>query len=89
MLVVLILKIKYLNKHDKDKELASICKTTYLDFTNINNECYIIPTIALLKDTTAITLEIKWLNIYYANSWRTITLEEENIYVNANINKNK
>lgn len=89
MLVVLILKIKYLNKHDKDKELASICKTTYLDFTNINEECYMIPTIALIKDTTAITLEIKWLNIYYANSWRTITSEEENKYVNANINKNK
>lgn len=89
LFVVLILKIKYLNKHDKDKELASICKTTYLDFTNINDEYYIIPTIALIKDTTAITLEIKWLNIYYANSWRTITSEEENIYVNASINKNK
>lgn len=89
MLVVLILKIKYLNKHDKDKELASICKTIYLDFTNINEECYIIPTIVIIKDNIGITLEIKWLNIYYANSWRTITSEEENKYVNANINKNK
>lgn len=89
MLVVLILKIKYLNKHDKDKELSSICKTTYLDFTNINDECYIIPTITLIKDIKAITLEFKWLNIYYSNSWRTITSEEENIYVNASINKNK
>lgn len=89
MLVVLILKIKYLNKHDENKELASICKTTYLDFTNINEECYIIPTIALIKDNIVITLEIKWLNIYYANSWRIITSEEENIYVNASINKNK
>lgn len=89
MLVVLILKVKHLNKRDKNEELASICKTTYLEFTDIKEECYIIPTIALIKDTKVITLEIKWLNIYYANSWRTITSEEENIYVNASINKNK
>lgn len=89
MLVVLILKIKYLNKKDENKELASICKTTYLEFTNIKNECYIIPTIIISKDITGITLEFKWLNIYYSNSWRTITTEEEDMYVNANINKNK
>lgn len=89
MLVVLILKIKYLNKHDKDKELASVCKTTYLDFTNINEECYIIPTITIIKDNIGITLEFKWLNIYYANSWRAITSEEENIYINTSINKDK
>ena len=88
-LVVLILKIKYLNKKDENKELASICKTTYLEFTNIKNECYIIPTIIVSKDITGITLEFKWLNIYYANSWRTITSEEETRYINANINKNK
>ena len=29
-LVVLILKIKYLNKKDENKEIDSICKTTYL-----------------------------------------------------------
>lgn len=89
MLVVLILKIKYLNKRDKDKELAFICKTTYLEFTNIKEECYIIPTIVIFKDTIGISIEFKWLNIYYANSWRTITSEEENIYINASINKNK
>ena len=89
MLVVLILKIKCLNKHDKDKELASICKTTYLDFTNINEECYIIPTITIIKDNTGIILEFKWFNIYYANSWRIITSEEETVYINASINKNK
>lgn len=86
-IVVLILKVKYLNKRDKNEELASICKTIYLDFTNINDEYYIIPTIAIFKDNKAITLEFKWLNIYYSNSWRTITSEEENIYVNASINK--
>lgn len=89
MLVVLILKIKYLNKKDENKELASICKTTYLEFTDIKNECYIIPTIIVSKDITGITLEFKWLNIYYSNSWRTITSEEETMYINANINKNK
>lgn len=89
MLVVLILKIKYLNKKDENKELASICKTTYLEFTNIKNECYIIPTIITSIDITGITLEFKWLNIYYANSWRAITSEEETMYINANINKNK
>ena len=89
MLVVLILKIKYLNKHDKDKELASICKTTYLEFTDIKEECYIIPTINIIKDIAGITLEFRWINIYYSNSWRTITSEQENIYINASINKNK
>ena len=89
MLVVLILKIKYLNKKDENKELASICKTTYLEFTNIKSECYIIPTIILYKDVVGITIEFKWLNIYYSNSWRTITTEEENMYINASINKNK
>lgn len=89
MLVVLILKIKYLNKHDKDKELASICKTTYLDFTELSSECYIIPTITITKDNIGITLEFKWLNIYYANSWRTITSEEEILYIDASINKDK
>lgn len=88
-IVVLILKVKHLNKRDKNEELASICKTTYLEFTNIKEECYIIPTINIIKDIAGITLEFKWLNIYYSNSWRTITSEEENIYVNANINKNK
>ena len=89
MLVVLILKIKYLNKKDENKELASICKTTYLEFTNIKTECYIIPTIVISKDITGITLEFRWFNIYYSNSWRTITTEEENMYINASINKNK
>lgn len=89
MLVVLILKIKYLNKKDENKELASICKITYLEFTNIKTECYIIPTIIISKDITGITLEFKWLNIYYSNSWRAITSEEETRYINANINKNK
>ena len=89
MLVVLILKIKYLNKHDKEKELASICKTTYLEFTDIKEECYIIPTINIIKDIAGITLEFRWIDIYYSNSWRTITSEEENIYINASINKNK
>ena len=88
-LVVLILKIKHLSKKDENKELASICKTTYLEFTNITEECYIIPTIILYKDIVGITIEFKWLNIYYSNSWRTITTEEENMYINASINKNK
>lgn len=89
MLVVLILKIKYLNKKDENKELASICKTTYLEFTNITEECYIIPTIILYKDIVGITIEFKWFNICYSNSWRTITTEEENMYINASINTNK
>ena len=89
MLVVLILKIKYLNKKDENKELASICKTTYLEFTDIKEECCIIPTIIITKSIVGITLEFKWLNIYYSNFWRVITKEQENIYFNANINKNK
>ena len=89
MLVVLILKIKYLNKKDENKELASICKTTYLEFTNIKTECYIIPTIVISKHITGITLEFKWLNIYYSNFWRVITTEQENMYFNASFNKNK
>ena len=88
-IVVLILKVKCLNKRDKNEELASICKTTYLEFTNIKSECYVIPTIILYKDIVGITIEFKWLNIYYSNSWRTITIEEENMYINASINKNK
>ena len=88
-LVVLILKIKYLNKKDENKELASICKITYLEFRNIKDECCIIPTIILYKDIVEITIEFKWLNICYCNSWRTITTEEENMYINASINKNK
>ena len=89
MLVVLILKVKHLNKKDGNEELASICKTTYLEFTDIKEECYIIPTINIIKNITGITLEFRWVNIYYSNSWRTITTEEENMYINASINKNK
>lgn len=89
MLVVLILKVKHLNKRDKNEELASICKTTYLEFTDIKEECYIIPTINIIKDIAGITLEFRWINIYYSNSWRTITSEQENIYINASINQNK
>lgn len=89
MLVVLILKVKHLNKRDKNEELASICKTTYLEFTNIKEECYIIPTINIIKGIEEITLEFRWINIYYSNDWRVITTEQENIYINASINKNK
>lgn len=89
MLVVLILKIKYLNKRNENEELASICKTTYLEFTDIKEECYIIPTIIIIKSSGEISIEFKWLNIYYSNYWRIITTEQENIYINASINKNK
>ena len=89
MLVVLILKVKYLNQRDENEEFASICKTTYLEFTDIKEECYIIPTIVIFKDSIGITIEFKWLNIYYSNVWRVITTEQENIYINASINKNK
>ena len=88
MLVVLILKVKYLNKRDKNKELASICNTTYLEFTDIKEECYIIPTINIIKNITGITLEFRWVNIYYSNHWRVITTEQENMYINASFNKN-
>lgn len=88
-LVVLILKVKYLNKRNKDEELASICKTTYLEFTNIKEECYIIPTIVIIKNIGGISIEFKWLNIYYCNFWRVITTEQENIYIDASFNKNK
>ena len=89
MLVVLILKVKYLNKRDENEEFASICKTTYLEFTDIKEECYIIPTIVIFKDITGISIEFKWLNIYYSNFWRVITKEQENIYINASVNKNR
>ena len=89
MLVVLILKVKLLNKRDKNEELASICKTIYLEFTDIKEECYIIHTINIIKDIAGITLEFRWINIYYSNSWRTITSEQENMYINASFNKNK
>ena len=88
-IVVLILKVKRLNKKDENEELASICKTTYLEFTDIKEECYIIPTIVIFKDSIGITLEFKWLNIYYSNFWRVITTEQENMYINAIFNKNK
>ena len=88
MLVVLILKVKHLNKRDKNEELASICKTTYLEFTDIKEECYIIPTIIITKSISGITIEFKWLNIYYSNFWRVITKEQENMYINATFNKN-
>ena len=89
MLVVLILKIKYLSKKDENEELASICKTTYLEFADIKEECYIIPTINIIKGIARITIEFRWINIYYSNDWRVITTEQENIYINASINKNK
>ena len=88
-LVVLILKIKYLNKRNKNEELASICKTTYLEFSDIKEECYIIPTINIIKNITGITLEFRWINIYYSNFWRVITTEQENMYINASFNKDK
>ena len=88
-IVVLILKVKHLSKKDENEELASICKTTYLEFTDIKEECYIIPTIIITKSIAGITLEFKWLNIYYSNFWRVITKEQENIYINATFNKNK
>ena len=88
-LVVLIFKVKHLNKRNENEELSSICKTTYLEFTNIKEECYIIPTIVILKDSIGITIEFKWLNIYYSNFWRVITTEQENMYINASINKNR
>ena len=86
-LVVLILKVKHLNKRDENEEFASICKTTYLEFTDIKEECYIIPTIIITKSIAGISLEFKWLNIYYSNFWRVITKEQENIYINASFNK--
>ena len=89
MLVVLILKIKHLNKKDENKELASICKTTYLEFTDIKEECYIIPTINITKSISGIALEFRWINIYYSNFWRVITSEQENMYINASFNKDK
>ena len=88
-IVVLILKVKHSNKRNENEELASICKTTYLEFTNIKEECYIIPTIVILKDSIGITIEFKWLNIYYSNFWRVITTEQENMYINASFNKDK
>ena len=87
-IVILILKVKHLNKKDENEEFASICKTTYLEFTDIKEECYIIPTIIITKSIVGITLEFKWLNIYYSNFWRVITKEQENIYINASFNKN-
>ena len=86
-IIVLILKVKHLNKRDKNEELASICKTTYLEFANIKEECYIIPTINIIKSIEGITIEFRWINIYYSNYWRVITTEQENIYINASINK--
>ena len=88
-IVVLILKVKRLNKRDKNEELASICKTTYLEFADIKEECYIIPTINIIKNITGITLEFRWINIYYSNFWRVITTEQENMYINASFNKDK
>ena len=88
-IVVLILKVKYLNKRNKNEELASICKTTYLEFADIKEECYIIPTINIIKSIEGITLEFRWINIYYSNFWRIITTEQENMYINASFNKNK
>ena len=87
-LVVLILKVKYLNKRDENEEFASICKTTYLEFTDIKEECYIIPTINITKSIAGIALEFRWFNIYYSNFWRVITTEQENMYINASFNKN-
>ena len=87
-IVVLILKVKRLNKKDENEEFASICKTTYLEFTDIKEECYIIPTINIIKNITGITLEFRWINIYYSNFWRVITTEQENMYINASFNKN-
>ena len=89
MLVVLILKVKRLNKRDKNEELASICKTTYLEFTDIKEECYIIPTINIIKNIEGVIIEFRWINIYYSNYWRVITTEQENMYINASFNKNK
>ena len=88
-IVILILKVKRLNKRDKNEELASICKTTYLEFTDIKEECYIIPTINIIKSIEGITIEFRWINIYYSNFWRIITTEQENMYINASFNKNK
>ena len=88
-IVVLILKVKRLNKRDKNEELASICKTTYLEFADIKEECYIIPTINIIKSIEGITIEFRWINIYYSNFWRVITTEQENMYINASFNKNK
>ena len=88
-LVVLILKVIYSYIRNENEELASICKTTYLEFTDIKEECYIIPTINIIKSIEGITLEFRWINIYYSNYWRVITTEQENMYINASFNKNK
>ena len=88
-IVVLILKFKRLNKKDENEEFASICKTTYLEFTDIKEECYIIPTINITKSIAGIALEFRWINIYYSNFWRVITSEQENMYINASFNKDK
>ena len=88
-IVILILKVKYSNKRNENEELASICKTTYLEFTNIKEECYIIPTINITKSIAGIALEFRWINIYYSNFWRVITSEQENMYINASFNKDK
>ena len=88
-LAVLILKVKHSNKRNENEELASICKTTYLEFTDIKEECYIIPTINIIKSIEGITIEFRWINIYYSNYWRVITTEQENMYINASFNKDK
>ena len=88
-IVVLILKVKHSNKRNENEEFASICKTTYLEFTDIKEECYIIPTINIIKSIEGITIEFRWINIYYSNFWRVITSEQENMYINASFNKDK
>ena len=88
-LLILILKVKHLNKRNENEELASICKTIYLEFADIKEECYIIPTINITKSIAGIALEFRWINIYYSNFWRVITTEQENIYINASFNKSK
>ena len=88
-IVILILKVKYSNKRNENEEFASICKTTYLEFTDIKEECYIIPTINIIKSIEGITIEFRWINIYYSNFWRVITSEQENMYINASFNKDK
>ena len=76
-LILLLLKFLFML-------VVLILKVKHLNKRNENEELS-----SICKTIVGIDIEFRWLNIYYSNYWRVITKEQEDIYINASINKNK
>jgi len=87
MLVVLILKIKLLQK-DENEQMSFLKKVTFLEWGSEYGEWHILPTITI-GFNGGFSIDYHWLKIHYSHFWKVVTFGEENDYAKYLINKNK